>query len=108
MLVAGARDEEHLRLLRAVGFRSAVLVPLRARGRTLGVLTLVTAESLRRFGDSDLEFAESLAGRAAVAVDNARLATARREIAATLQRSLLPETVPTIDGWDVAAMYRAA
>jgi PAS domain S-box-containing protein len=108
LLVAGAADEEHLRLLRTVGFRSALVVPLRARGRSLGVMTLVTAESLRRFDQTDLEFAEQLAGRAAVAVDNARLATARREIAETLQRSLLPDAVPEIDGWKVATMYRPA
>lgn len=108
MLVQGAIDARHLELLHAVGFRSALVVPLRARGRTLGVLTLVTAESLRRFDEGDREFAEQLAGRAAIAVDNARLATARREIAITLQRSLLPEAVPPIAGWDVATMYRAA
>ena len=108
LLVAGARDEEHLRLLREVGLRSAVLVPLRARGRTLGVLTLVNAESLRRFDQSDKEFAEQLAARAAIAVDNARLATARREIAETLQRSLLPDAVPSIPGWEIATMYRPA
>jgi PAS domain S-box-containing protein len=49
LLVQGAIDEEHLALLRQVGFRSVLIVPLRARGRTLGVMTLVTAESLRRF-----------------------------------------------------------
>ncbi|MBV8431151.1 MAG: SpoIIE family protein phosphatase [Solirubrobacterales bacterium] len=108
MLAQGARDEEHLRLLRAVGFRSVLVVPLRTRGRTLGVLTLVTAESLRRFDEGDKEFAEQIANRAAIAVDNARLATARREIAITLQRSLLPDAVPTIPGWQVATMYRPA
>ncbi|MFL5823579.1 MAG: SpoIIE family protein phosphatase [Solirubrobacteraceae bacterium] len=108
MLVTGAVDQEHLRLLRTVGLRSVLLVPLRARGRSLGVMTLVMAESLRRFDDRDLEFAEQLAGRAAMAVDNARLATARREIAETLQRSLLPDAVPAIPGWSVATMYRPA
>ena len=108
MLVSGARDEEHLRLLRAVGFRSVVVAPLRARGRSVGALTLVTAESLRRFDASDKEFAEQLASRAAIAVDNARLATARREIAETLQRSLLPDAVPEIPGWEAATMYRPA
>ena len=83
-------------------------MPLRARGRTLGVLSLVTAESLRRFDEGDKEFAEQLAGRAAVAVENARLATARRQIAETLQRSLLPDAVPSIPGWEVATMYRPA
>lgn len=108
LFVAAAIDEEHLRLLRAVGLRSALVVPLRARGRTLGALTLVTAESLRRFDEGDKEFAEQLASRAAIAVDNARLATARREIAETLQRSLLPDAVPSIPSWEVATMYRAA
>jgi PAS domain S-box-containing protein len=108
MLAQGAQDERHLELLREVGFRSVMIAPMRARGRTLGVMTLVTAESLRRFDETDLEFAEQLAGRAAIAVDNARLSTARREIAETLQRSLLPDEVPVIRGWEVATMYRPA
>jgi PAS domain S-box-containing protein len=108
MLVQGAIDEDHLALLRAVGFRSALVVPLRARGRTLGVMTLVNSESLRRFDEGDQEFAQQLAGRAAIAVDNARLATSRREIAETLQRSLLPDADPEIEGWDVATIYRPA
>jgi PAS domain S-box-containing protein len=108
LLATAAVDEGHLELLRAVGFRSVLVVPLRARGRTLGVLTLVTAESRRRFDEADKEFAEQLASRAAMAVDNAKLATARREIAETLQRSLLPDAVPSIPGWEVATMYRAA
>ncbi len=108
LLVRGAVDEEHLALLREVGFRSAVVAPLRARGRTLGVLTLVNAESLRRFDETDREFLEQIAGRAAMAVDNARLATARREIAETLQHSLLPHAVPAIPGWEIATMYRPA
>lgn len=108
MLVVAATNEEHLGLLREVGFRSGLVVPLRGRGRTLGVLTLVMAESMRRFDEGDMEFAEQLANRAAVAVENARLSTARREIAETLQRSLLPDAVPAISGWEVATMYRAA
>jgi PAS domain S-box-containing protein len=107
-LAQAAVDPGHLSLLRALGMRSVLLVPLRARGRTLGVMTLVTAESLRRFDEGDKEFAEHLAARAAVAVDNARLATERREIAETLQRSLLPDAVPSIPGWRVATMYRPA
>lgn len=108
LLEQGAQDEEHLALLRQIGFASGLIVPLRARGRTLGVLTLVTAESLRRFDESDKEFVEQIASRAAMAVDNARLATSRREIAETLQHSLLPEAVPAIPGWEVATMYRPA
>lgn len=110
MLVRGAVDDEHLRLLREVGLRSALVVPLRVApgARTLGVMTLVTAESLRRFDESDKGFVEQLASRAAMAVANSRLATARREIAETLQRSLLPHAVPAIDGWEIATMYRPA
>lgn len=107
-LLQSAVDEEHRELLLSVGLRSALIVPMKARGRTLGVMTLVHAESLRRFKESDKEFAQQLASRAAMAVDNARLATSRREIAITLQRSLLPDQVPTIEGWQIATMYRAA
>ena len=108
MLVGAARDAEHLELLRAVGFRSVLVVPMKARGRTLGVMTLVNSDSLRRFDEGDLEFAVQLAGRGAIAVDNARLATSRHEVAITLQRSLLPDADPMIAGWEVATMYRPA
>ncbi len=73
MLVATARDQEHLAILREIGFRSVMIVPLVTRGRTLGTITLVSAESGRRFGPDDLALAEALAHRAAQAVDNARL-----------------------------------
>lgn len=77
-----ARDEEHLVLLREVGFNSSMIVPLKARGRVLGVLSLISAESGRRYSEADLRFAEDLAARAAVAIDNARLhRVAEREIA---------------------------
>ena len=73
LLVASARDEEHLAMLRALAFRSYVSVPLRAGGQTLGVLTLYTAESNRRYGAPDLALVEELGRRAAVAIQNARL-----------------------------------
>ncbi|MBI1918938.1 MAG: response regulator [Planctomycetes bacterium] len=73
MLVAGARDEQHLCLLRALGLRSYLCVPLAIRGKVLGVLTFVTAESGRRFTEADRSLAEDLAYRAAVAVENSRL-----------------------------------
>lgn len=73
MLTEAAMDEEHLRLLRAVGLSSAMLVPLVAHGRMHGVITFITAESGRRYGMQDLVLAEDLARRAAVAVENARL-----------------------------------
>jgi PAS domain S-box-containing protein len=82
LLEASADNAEHLALMRELGLRSYVIVPLTARGRTFGAITLVTAESGRRYGPGDLEVAEDLARRAALAVDNARLyEEAQREIA---------------------------
>jgi len=73
MLTAVARDEEHLRLLHELGLRSILVVPLSARGRVLGTVTLACSESERRLGQEELRLAEELARRAALAVDNARL-----------------------------------
>ncbi|WDT77365.1 MAG: PAS domain S-box protein [Candidatus Manganitrophus sp.] len=76
-----ARDSEHLKLAKALGIKSAMIVPLSARGKTLGALSFVTMESGRRFGEDDLSLAEDLARRVAVAIDNARLYRgAQREI----------------------------
>jgi PAS domain S-box-containing protein len=72
-LDAIAPDERQREILRRLGLRSNILVPLIARGTTLGVLTLATAESGRLYGKDDLRLAEGLAARAALAVDNARL-----------------------------------
>ncbi|MDY7225764.1 PAS domain-containing protein [Hyalangium rubrum] len=73
LLVASVQDEEHLRISRELGLRSAMVLPLNARGRTLGALTLVNAESHRRFTQEDFTLAEQLATRAALAADHARL-----------------------------------
>ena len=82
MLVATARDAEHLHIMREVGFTSVMILPLVARGWRLGAITLALAESGRRYDDGDLALGESLAQRAALAVDNARLySEAQREIA---------------------------
>lgn len=73
LLVASARSPEQLAIARELGLVSAMIVPLTARGQTLGAISFVTAESGRHYGASDLEVARELAGRAALAVDNARL-----------------------------------
>ena len=86
MLAASARDEEHLRLSRALGLRSAMVVPLSARGRSIGALTLVTAESRRRYGEGDLALAQELGRRAGIAVDNARLLAESRAAAERTER----------------------
>ena len=73
MLAGGARNAEHLSRLRALEIRSIIIVPLIARSRVLGTLTLVMAESDRRYSEADLALATDLGQRAGVAVDNARL-----------------------------------
>lgn len=72
MLEAGIPDKELLSLIRSLGMRSVMIVPLSAHGRTLGALTLIAAESGRRYGDADLQLALEIGRRAALAVDNAR------------------------------------
>jgi signal transduction histidine kinase/CheY-like chemotaxis protein len=68
-----ARDDRHLSMLRRVGLTSYLMVPLVARGRKLGVLSLIGTEQARRFGEADLEMALELGRRAALAIDNAAL-----------------------------------
>jgi PAS domain S-box-containing protein len=89
MLVTVARDAEHLRLLRHVGLKSAIIAPMLARGRGVGAITFVTAESGRRYLESDLRLAESLAYRAALAVDNARLYEAEHRLRAAAEEARL-------------------
>ncbi|MCP3140784.1 AAA family ATPase [Pyxidicoccus xibeiensis] len=66
-------DEEHARLILGLGIRSLIVVPLVARGQTLGALSLVSSAPGRRYGAADLQLAREVARRAAVAIDNARL-----------------------------------
>lgn len=73
MMVAGARSEEELAIARQVGYSSVMLVPLVARGKNIGVVTFVAAESGRKYNERDLALAEELGRRAGVALDNARL-----------------------------------
>jgi PAS domain S-box-containing protein len=73
MLVQGARDPEHLELLRDLGLRSYICVPLTIADKAIGVLTFATAESSRTYAHADLALAQDLAHRAAVAIENARL-----------------------------------
>ncbi|WP_217913966.1 SpoIIE family protein phosphatase [Miltoncostaea marina] len=106
LLVAAARDEQHLGVLREMGLTSYVCVPLAVRGRPIGALSLLaTRESGRRFGPADLRLARQLAERAAVAIDNARLFRAQQRIADTLQQALLPAELPVVPGAALGAAY---
>ena len=73
MVAAAARDEEHLRLLREVGFNALITVPIAAGGENVGAISLVSAESGRSYTQADLALAEDLGRRAGTAIQNARL-----------------------------------
>jgi GAF domain-containing protein len=105
MLVAGSQDEEMLRLARELQLRSAVTVPLIARERILGVITWVSAESGRTYTQEDVSFGEDLAKRAAVAIDNSELHSETLAAAVRLQHAVLPESMPVVDDWEIAAHY---
>src|SRR3954463_1786063 len=75
---AGA-DEEQLQLIRDLGMTSAMVVPLRARGRVLGALTLIATEGRANYGAEDLAVPGQVAARAGIAVDNARLSREARD-----------------------------
>jgi PAS domain S-box-containing protein len=80
LLALVARDSEHLKILRGLGLRSALVVPLAAQGRTMGAITLVSSESGRHYSRADLPFVEDLAHRAALAIENARLFREAQEV----------------------------
>jgi len=108
LLVAGARDEEHLQISRALDLRSAVVVALTVQNRIIGAVTMIFAESGRRYRADDVSFAEELARRAGVAVDNAQLHTQTLEVATRLQQAIVPHRLPAVDGYELAFDYRAA
>jgi PAS domain S-box-containing protein len=88
--------------------RSVLSVPISARGRVVGSISMVAGDMGRRFRDADLVLAEELAGRCGLALDNSRLFRERSRIARTLQESLLPPMLPDLPGLDVSARFRAA
>jgi PAS domain S-box-containing protein len=90
-----------------MGARSGMTVPMVARRRTLGALALIRASDERPFTQDDVDLAEDLARRAALAIDNVRLYQREHTVADTLQRSLLPE-LPEVPGLQAAAHYVSA
>jgi serine phosphatase RsbU (regulator of sigma subunit)/PAS domain-containing protein len=105
LLRAGAMDAEHLEIIMQLQMSSAMVVPLRARERTLGAITFIFAESGRQYSTHELELAEELGRRAGLALDHARLYDREHRTAETLQRALLPPTLPHIAGHELAARY---
>jgi PAS domain S-box-containing protein len=103
-----AQGGSHYALMRRLRYKSAIVVPLIARQRTLGVLSLLRLEGNPSFTPDELVLAEDLGRRAALAIDNSRLFEVTRRVAVTLQESLLPRALPEIRGVTLAARYRAA
>ena len=111
----GPGTQEHLRLLRELGIRSAVIVPLTGTTGTFGALTMIAAESGRRFDEDDRRLAEDLARRAALAVETAeafraqsgRLAAVSR-VAEAAQRAILAPAPARVGPVALAARYVSA
>ncbi|MFB9585181.1 SpoIIE family protein phosphatase [Streptomyces goshikiensis] len=101
-------DPERAGKVRDFGMHSIMVIPLRARGITLGVAVLVRHRCQDSFDEDDLLLAEEIAARAAVAVDNARRFTRERATALALQRSLLPQRLPAQEAVEVAYRYLPA
>jgi PAS domain S-box-containing protein len=108
LLVKGAKDERHLRLIRSLGLVSYICVPLVVSSKALGVLTFATAESGRRYTETDLALAMDLAQRAAVAIENTQLYQALRdadrrknEFLATLAHELRNPLAPIRSGLQI-------
>jgi PAS domain S-box-containing protein len=108
VLAAYASDREHLELLSAFEATAMIIAPMSAPTRTVGAITLISSRDTRRLTQADVGLAERLGRRAGTAVESARLYTERTRIAHILQAALLPESLPTIAGAEVATLYHAA
>ena len=108
ILLRSVSDDDHLQILKRLGTEQVIVVPLQARGRLMGTIMLVRSDRQRVYGPADLALAEEFAQRAALAMDNARLFQEHSYVARKLQESLLPPTMPSIPGIDIAARYCAA
>jgi serine phosphatase RsbU (regulator of sigma subunit)/anti-sigma regulatory factor (Ser/Thr protein kinase) len=101
-------DQDRAAHTAGYGFHSLMLVPLRARGATLGIAVFVRHRRPEPFEQDDLVLAEEIVARAAVCIDNARRYTRERATALTLQRSLLPRSLPRQAAVQVASRYLPA
>jgi PAS domain S-box-containing protein len=107
-LAATTHDDRHLWLVKQLGFTSYMSVALVAEGNVLGSMTVVSAGSGRRFGPSDLQLTEELAGRVALVVAKTRRFEREQRTSHTLQGSLLPSTLPAPLGVSMAVRYLPA
>ncbi|MFF9145033.1 SpoIIE family protein phosphatase [Streptomyces sp. NPDC014861] len=103
-----APSESRGRVLRDLGLHSVLLVPLHARGETLGLVQFVRHRTSPPFDDDDLLLAQEIVSRAAVSIDNARRYTHERSTALTLQRTLLPRHTVQQSAVETASRYLPA
>ncbi len=108
LIAAEARDDRQAERLRELEVGSVMILPLMAGSRVIGTLNFANQADRRPFDELDREIAERIAERTALALENARVASERMEIAETLQKGLRPPPIPHIPGWSVAALYRPA
>jgi serine phosphatase RsbU (regulator of sigma subunit) len=87
---------------------SAVVIPIATASELLATLTVVSLDPARRIGPEAVETALVVAGQAALAIDNARLYQQQKQFADTMQRSLLPQSLPEVPGLDVGAVYESS
>ncbi len=110
LLRSFAQGDEHARFMIDHQYRSAVVTPLRARGRTLGALSLLRLGDSTRYHAGDMELASELAGRAAMAIDNARLFSQLRRVEQRLEAVLanVAEAITLIDDHGVTVFANQA
>jgi PAS domain S-box-containing protein len=100
--------DEGRRLVRELGYRSFLSVPLEARGRLIGAVTVISTSVARRYTQQDVGPLEEIARRIAVRMDNARLYAERDSIVRALQAALLPPRLPKVTGVTMASRYETA
>ncbi len=105
-LAQAAQSDEHERFMRDAGYTRAAVFPMIARGRTRGAISFLQLQGDARLDSGLLAVLEDLAGRAAMAFDNARLYAERAQVARTLRRSLMPAVLPVIPGLELASYFR--
>ncbi|MGV9253148.1 SpoIIE family protein phosphatase [Streptomyces sp. NPDC003697] len=103
-----AQDPARARRIVDYGIHSLITVPVRAGARILGLVTFWRAQKAEPFDAEEVALAEELVARAAVSIDNARRYTREHSMAVTLQRSLLPRSLPEQSALDIAYRYLPA
>jgi PAS domain S-box-containing protein len=105
LIAAMDLDDEARELVTNLDLRSAITVAMKKRGRVIGALQFIASSPSRRYTADDVALAETVAGRIASSIENLRFHEREREIAHTLQRSLLPSSLPDMPGVETAVRY---